>query len=181
MDKGSTPSPPPILNRKPLVNNQIRAAEVRLIDENDKQLGIVPLEEAFRITQEKELDIVQVTEKVVPPVCKICDYGKYLYREEKKGRKGKKQKTGQLKGIRLSFNISSHDLETKARQTAKFLGQGNKVRVELKMRGREKALESFARQKIEKFLEIVGQSTPYKMERPLKKEPRGLAMIISKQ
>jgi translation initiation factor IF-3 len=168
------------LIKKPLVNNQIRAREVRVIDETGKQLGILPLEEALRIASERNLDLIQVTEKVGPPVCKLGEYGKYLYREEKRDRLTKKHKGGELKGIRLTFNISLHDLETRARQAEKFLNKGDRVRIELPLRGREKGLSDFAKEKVEKFLEILRNIIPIKIERELKREPRGLTMIISK-
>jgi len=167
--------------KKPLINRQIRAREVRVVDETGKQLGVVSLDKALQEAEERNLDLIQVTEKVEPPVCKIMDFGKYLYREKKKEKQTvKKQKGGELKGIRLRFNISQHDLETRARQTEKFLGQGNKVRVEMVLRGREKYLGNFAREKINKFLEILQEIVPYKVERELKREPRGFSMIISK-
>lgn len=168
------------MTKKTLFNNQIRASRVRLIDENGKQLGIVSREEAFRAAQERNLDLIQVTERVEPPVCKLGDYGKYLYREEKRGRTEHKQKGGELKGIRLSFNISAHDMETKARQAEKFLKKGDKIRIELRLRGREKALGNFAKEKISKFLETLQNIIPIKAERELKREPRGFTMIISK-
>lgn len=166
--------------KKTLVNNQIRAREVRLIDETGKQMGVVPFEEAARMAIERKLDLIQVTEKVEPPVCRLGDYGKYLYQEEKKNRLTRKQRGGELKGIRLSFNISLHDLETRAHQAEKFLNKGDKVRIELRLRGREKALDSFAREKIDKFLEVLQAIMPIKIEKELKKEPRGLTMIIAK-
>ncbi len=169
-----------ILIKKPLANNQIKAPQVRVIDENGKQIGVVSLEEALRIARERNLDLIQVTEKVTPAVCKIGDYGKYLYREEKRERSTHKHKGGELKGIRLTFNISLHDLETRARQAEKFLNKGNKVRIELPLRGRQKALGDFAKEKINKFLEILNNITPIKIERELKREPRGFTMIISK-
>ncbi|PIP24062.1 MAG: translation initiation factor IF-3 [Candidatus Nealsonbacteria bacterium CG02_land_8_20_14_3_00_37_10] len=167
--------------KKLLVNNRIRAREVRLIDEAGKQMGIISLEEALRIARERNLDLIQVTEKVEPPVCKLGDYGKYLYREEKKEKATYKHKGGELKGIRLTFNISQHDLETRVRQTEKFLKRGDRVRIELPLKGREKALQDFAKEKIEKFLEILKGIVPMKIERELKREPRGFSMIISKQ
>ena len=110
------------------------------------------------------------------------DYGKYLYQEKKKEKQAtKKQKGGELKGLRLGFNISQHDLETRAHQAEKFLKQGNKVRIELILRGREKALGNFAKEKINKFLEILQALVSYKVERELKRESRGVSMIISKQ
>ena len=166
--------------KKLLVNNQIRARELRLIDETGEQMGIISLEEALRIARERNLDLIQVTEKVTPAVCRLGDYGKYLYREEKKEKATHKHKGGELKGIRLTFNISQHDLETRVRQTEKFLKRGDRVRVELPLRGRQKALQNFAKEKIEKFLEILKGIVPIKIEQELKREPRGFTMIISK-
>jgi len=169
------------LLKKLLVNNQIRAKELRLIDETGKQMGIISLEEALRIARERNLDLIQVTEKVTPAVCRLGDYGKYLYREEKKEKATHKHKGGELKGIRLTFNISQHDLETRVHQTEKFLKRGDRVRVELPLRGRQKALQNFAKEKIEKFLEILKGIVPIKIEQELKREPRGFTMIITKQ
>ena len=162
------------------VNNQIRALQVRTIDETGKQLGILPLEEAIKAARDRGLDLIQVTERVEPPVCKIGNYGKYLYQEEKKEKATLKKKGGDLKGIRLTFNISQHDLETRARQSAKFLAKGDFIRVELPLRGREKALQDFAKDKVVKFLETLKALTPIKIERDLKRESRGFNMIIGK-
>ena len=140
------------------------------------------LDEALRMAQERNLDLIQVTEKLEIPVCKIMDYGKYQYSEKKQARKSaQKQKSGEMKGIKLGFNISPHDLEIRAKQAEKFLKQGNKVRIEMRLRGREKALQGFAKEKINKFGEILNNLIPCKVERELKKEPRGLTMIITKQ
>lgn len=169
------------MQRKPLVNNRIRADEVRLIDETGKQLGVLSLEKALQTARERSLDLIQVTEKVEPPVCKIMDYGKYLYQLKKKEKSAKHHHVSELKGIRLTFRISEHDLETRAHQAEKFLKKGNKVRIEMKLRGREKAHQDFATEKIKKFLETLEKSTPIKIERELKRQPRGLTMIISKK
>jgi translation initiation factor IF-3 len=166
------------LLRKPLVNNQIRAPQVRIIDENGKQIGVLELEKALQMARERNLDLIQVTEKTEPPVCKIMDYGKYLYWFQKK-EKGIKR-GGEIKGIRLGYNISQHDLETRAHQAEKFLKKGNKVRIEMILKGREKALGDFAKGKINQFLEILEKIIPIKIERELKREPRGFTMIISK-
>jgi len=168
------------LFKRTYINNQIRAGEVRLIDETGKQFGVVPLAEALQIARERNLDLIQVTEKVDPPVCKIGDYGKYLYKEEKKEKSAKKHKGGELKGIRLTFNISQHDLETRAHQAEKFLQKGNIIRLELRLRGREKALDGFAKEKVAKFVETLKSLTPIKIEKELRREPRCLSMIISK-
>ena len=164
--------------KKPLVNNQIRAQQVRLIDETKKQVGIVSLVEALRLAREHNLDLIQVTEKVEPPVCKIMEYGKYLYWLQKK-EKGIK-KSSEIKGIRLSFKISWHDLETRASQAEKFLKKGNRIKLEMILRGREKGFSEFAKGKINQFLEILEKKIPIKLEKGLKRESRGFTMIITK-
>lgn len=169
------------MRRRPLINNLIRAREVRVVDETGKQLGVMSLKDALGLSYGRNLDLIQVTEKVEPPVCKIMDYGKYQYLQKKKERSGKKQKAGELKGIRLGFNISLHDMETKAHQAEKFLKKGYKVRIEMKLKGRERALENFAKEKINKFLEILKNFVPIKTEKELKREARGLTMIILKE
>lgn len=140
------------------------------------------IEEAFRLAEERHLDLIQVTEKVEPPVCRLGDLGKYLYWQEKKqkdqGRQ--KQKGGRVKGIRLSFAISDHDLNLRIKRAKTFLEQGNKVLLEMRLRGREKALHGFARGKTDKFLESLNQLIPIKVEGGLKKGPRGFALIITK-
>lgn len=166
--------------KKPPVNNEIKASKVRLIDEEGKQIGILPLEEALRISRERNLDLIQVTEKLEIPVCKLGDYGKYLYELQKKERKQLKKK-GELKMVRLGFNTSLHDLETKANQTKKFLEKGNKVRIELMLKGREKGFSHLGKEKISEFLKILENLVEIKIERELKKEPRGLTMIIAKK
>lgn len=167
--------------KKPLVNNSIRSEEVRLIDETGQQLGVLPLPEAIQKAKDAGLDLIQVTEKVNPPVCKIMDYGKHLYSLKKKEKATQHHKGGELKGIRLTFNISEHDLETRARQAEKFLKAGNKVMIEMKLRGRERAHKDFAENKVIKFIEILNNSIETKVERELKKQPRGLTMIITKK
>lgn len=166
--------------RKPLVNERIRARQVRVVDEKGGQIGIMDLKKALEIAKERDLDLVQVTEKVIPPVCKILDYGKYLYAQKKKEKGGKTKKAGEIKGIRLGFGISSHDLETRANQTERFLQKGYKVRIEMRLRGRQRGLADFGKSKIEKFLEILKERVSFKVEKELKKQPRGLTMIISK-
>jgi translation initiation factor IF-3 len=167
------------LEKKFLINNQIRASKVRVIDEDGKNLGVFPLEEALKIAKERNLDLIQITEKVDPPVCKIFDYGKFLYQMKKKEKK--KEKGGEIKGIRLGFNISEHDMETRATQAKKFLEEGNRVEIEMILRGREKALTDFAKEKIKRFLEILESKIPIKVEQELKRVPRGFIMIISKK
>ena len=167
--------------KRPSINNLIRAREVRVIGKDGENLGVLKLSEALRISREQDLDLIQVTEKIEIPVCKIMNYGKYQYSEKKQQKKsdqGKRQ-GGEMKAIRLGFNISQHDMETRAKQAVKFLEQGDKVKIDLILKGRQKALQDFAREKINKFLEILEQTIPYKIERELKKAPRGLTIIIA--
>lgn len=154
---------------------------MRLIDEQGKQLGVMPFQEAAQLAIERKLDLIQVTEKVDPPVCRLMDYGKYLYSLQKKERAGKAKMTGGIKGVRLGFNISLHDLEIRAHQTEKFLRKDHKVRVELPLRGREKAFGEQAKEKIGQFLQTLQELIPIKVERELKRELRGFTIIISKQ
>lgn len=166
---------------KVLINNFIRAKEVRVISETGEQLGVMGIFEAIDLAKSRGLDLIQVTEKVEPPVCKIANYGKYLYSLQKKERKIKQPKGGGLKEIRLTFNISPHDMETRAKQAEKFIKEGDKVKISMVLRGREKAMGEFARQKVILFLETTDKLIPIKVERDIKREPRGFTMIISKQ
>ena len=162
-------------------NNQIRASEVRLIDETGKQAGVVPIQEALQKAQAAGLDLIQVTEKVDPPVVRIADYGKYLYQQGKKEREAKKQTGGDLKEIRLTFNISDHDLQTRVKQAEKFLKRGDTIRINLRLRGRQKALLDHAKERIQKFMENLNTLVQLRTERDMKLEPRGLTMIITKK
>ena len=166
---------------KVLINNFIRAKEVRVISETGEQLGVMNIFQAIDLAKSKGLDLIQVTEKVEPPVCRIANYGKYLYSQSKKEKKMAKPKGGDLKEIRLTFNISPHDMEIRANTAKKFLDGGDKVKVNMSLRGREKAMGGFATDKVKLFLEKLNSLIPIKTERELKREPRGFTMIVSKQ
>jgi len=159
------------------INNQIRARQVRLISKKGEQLGVFDLEKALGLAKEQGLDLVQVTHKIMPPVCKITEAGKYLYHQKKKQ---KFQKQIQLKNVRITFNISSHDLETKAGNAIKFLNEGDNVKIEMRLRGRENIFSNLAKEKIGKFLEIIKSKILVKTERELKREGRGFTTIIRK-
>ncbi len=161
-------------------NNQIRAREVRVVDREGKQLGVFPISEALKKARENNLDLVQITEKVNPPVCKITDYGKFLYHQKKKERHAKSS-VSELKGIRLKFGISCHDMETRVKSAVKFLKKGDKVKIDLPLRGRQKALGNFAEEKLKQFIEMIEKEIPIKTEKQLKREGRGYTMIISKK
>ncbi len=166
------------MQEKILINNQIKAEKVRVIDENGKNLGIFDLSAALEMAKEKGLDLILVSEKATPPVCKIGDYGKYLYQLQKKEKKI--QKGGEIKVVRIGFNISPHDLETKVAQTEKFLKKGQKVRVEMILRGRERLFENLAKEKFDNFLNLLKEKVSFKIERELKKEPKGFTLFLTK-
>ena len=154
---------------------------MRVIDEAGGQMGVMNIFDAIDLAKSKGLDLIQVTEKVVPPVCRIAEYGKYLYSLQKKERKIRANtKESKLKEIQLSFKISPHDIEVKAKQAEKFLKEGDKVKVGMVLKGREKAMGEFAKKKVEVFLAATNQLIPIKTERELKREIRGFTMIISK-
>ncbi len=109
------------------------------------------------------------------------DYGKFLYKEEKKERAQKiKQKGGETKGVRFGIRISTHDMEIRVNQAEKFMKEGNRVRIEMVLRGREKALGDFARQKLEEFLKLIKQKIEFKVEQEPKRTPQGINMVITK-
>jgi translation initiation factor IF-3 len=120
------------------INNRIRAPQVRLIDENGGQLGIVTIREALTIAEERGLDLMEVAPNAVPPVCRIVDYGKFRYEQSKKDREARKhQKQAELKEVRLKPKTDDHDLEVKAKQARRFLLDGHKVKFTVRFRGRE--------------------------------------------
>ncbi len=136
--------------------------------------------EAFRIAQEKGLDIIEIAPTVRPPVCKIMDYGKFKYQRERGEREhGKKQKEVEIKGIRIGFTTGKHDLELRAKQTEKFLTAGDKVRINMKLRGREKAHTHLAFQKFNEFLDMI--MTEITLESPPKRFPQGIIAVIIKK
>lgn len=131
------------------------------------------------MAQEKGLDLIEIAPNVRPPVCRIMDYGKYQYQKSREERKQKaKQKKIEIKGIRIGLRTGQHDLEIKAKQANKFLEQGHKVRIEMILRGREKALLEMAKEKLNQFIELI--SPEIKMEQEIKKQPRGLSMLVAK-
>lgn len=133
------------------INEDIRAKEVRLIDEEGKQLGVVPTAEALEISQEREVDLVEVASDADPPVCRLMDYGRYLYERTKRERESRKtRKEVEVKEIRLRPKIGEHDLKFKIKRMRKFLEGGSKVRVRIRFRGREITHPEVARALLER-------------------------------
>lgn len=170
---------PPV--RKPLANHQIRASEVRLIDSDGNNKGVVSIKDALYAAQDAQLDLVEIAATTQPPVVQIIDLGKYTYEQEKKNRESKKKQkeSNTIKAVRITVRSSHHDLETQAQKLDKFLQKGYKVKVDLIMRGREKQLREIAEKKIQTFTEMLQE--PHKIEQPPQKQPRGLSIVINKK
>lgn len=151
---------------------------VRVIDETGNQIGILPISEALKQAQIKNLDLVEIVPNANPPVCKIIDYKKYLYQKEKQKReKRSKQKSNKTRIIRIGPTTSNHDLEIKARQIDKFLENGDKVKIDMILRGREKMHQDIAKEKFQILLNYINKT--YKIDQELKKQPHGLSIIIA--
>ena len=135
-------------------NEKIFALEVSVIDEQGQHLGAMSKNEAIDLARSKDLDLVEVSPKVEPPICKIMDYGSYKYQKEKAERKQKsKQKSTEVKTVKVSSRISDHDLDLRADRAVKFLSEGNKVRIELQLRGREHQHVDIAKESINSMIE----------------------------
>jgi len=160
------------------INNFIKAAEVRVVDEKGGQLGVMPIGEALKLSYERGLDLVEITDKAVPPVVKIIDFGKFQYQKEKKAREMSKTHKVEVKNIRLSFNIAAHDIEMKAAQAQRFLEKGDRARIEIVLRGREKAFANLAKDKLADFKNHI--KIPIIIDHPITKDMRGFYMLISK-
>lgn len=169
-----------VIIKELLINEEIDRKKVRLIDETGEQVGIVSLDEALDRANRKNLDLCMIAPKATPSVCKIMDYGKYRYDMIKKEKEDKKnQKTIQVKEIRLSVNIESHDLNTKANQAKKFITAGNKVKVSVRFRGRELGHKELGQKVIDEFNEIVSDVSQIDVKP--KMEGRSLVEILVKK
>ena len=161
-----------------MINEQIRDREIRLIGSNGEQLGIMSAREAMKLAEEAELDLVKIAPNAKPPVCKIIDYGKYRYelaRKEKEAKK--KQKTVEVKEIRLSPNIDTNDLNTKVNAAKKFISKGNKVKITLRFRGREMAHMFKSKYILDDFAESLKDIAV--IDKPSKVEGRSMVMFLT--
>lgn len=167
----------------PRANKQIKARKVRLISEEGENLGIFSLEEALQKSREARKDLIEISHNADPPVCKLRDLGKYLYQQKKKEKekKGKQKGVGKVKSVRITPRIGEHDRETKIQTIKKFLSKGYRVRIEIFLRGREKANKNFAREKLENFIQDLEEEIEIKREGKFKKTPRGVELMISKK
>lgn len=163
-----------------MINEQIKEKEVRVVGANGEQLGVMPTKEAMRLAMEAELDLVKIAPTAKPPVCKIVDYGKYKYeqlRKEKEARK--KQKTVEIKEIRMSPNIDTNDLNTKIGAARKFLTKGNKVKITLRFRGREMAHMHESKHILDDFAEQLSDCSV--VEKTPKVEGRSISLVLAEK
>lgn len=163
-----------------MINEQIRDREVRLIGADGEQLGIVSSREAQKIADEAGLDLVKIAPNAKPPVCKVIDYGKYRYEQARKEKDAKKkQKTVELKEIRLSPNIEANDLNTKMNAAKKFLAKGNKVKITLRFRGREMAYMNASKHILDDIAENLSDVAV--VEKAPKVEGRSIGMVLAEK
>ena len=160
------------------INEEIRDREVRVISAEGEQLGIMSASEALRIAEEADLDLVKISPNAVPPVCKIMNYGKFKFEQAKKEKENRKnQKVVELKEIYLSMTIDVGDLNVKAKKTIEMLGDGNKVKVSIRMRGRQMAHAAMGVDVMKRFFDMLGGKAV--MDKAPKTEGRNILMILS--
>ncbi len=160
------------------INEEIRAKEVRIVGEGGEQVGVMSTSAALSMAYEKDLDLVLIAPNAQPPVCRIMDYGKYRFERDKKEKEAKKKQTVvEVKEIQLSCNIDTHDFETKVKHAHRFIGDGNKVRVVVKFRGREMSHLDIGRDLLARFEEAVSDAGTVEKRPSL--EGRFMSMIVS--
>jgi translation initiation factor IF-3 len=160
------------------INDQIRDKEVRLIDDEGEQLGVVSTKEAMRLAEEKKLDLVKVSPNAVPPVCKIMDYGKHKYELTKKEKESKKkQKVINVKEIRLTPTIDEHDLQVKIKNAVKFLEKGDRVKIVVRFRGRQLGHTEIGRVVLNRFVEATSDYSV--VDKTPKMEGRQMVMFLN--
>jgi translation initiation factor IF-3 len=166
------------INKNFAVNEEIRDREIRVIADDGEQLGVIATKEALRIAEEKELDLVMISPGAKPPVCKIMDYGKYIYEQSKKDKEAKKkQKVINLKEIRVSPKIEEHDVLIKSNNARKFLEEGDKVKITVRFRGREAEYSHVGRKILDNFYSRLEDLCV--IEKAAKLEGRNMIMILA--
>lgn len=164
------------------VNEQIKAPQVRVIDGEGQPLGVLDTTVAMERAREAGFDLVEVSPKAEPPVCRFIDYGTFRYQKEKEARKQKAQsKEIEVKGIRLSLRIGTHDMDVRKEQAYGFLERGDKLKVEIVLRGREKAHSDVAKEVMMRFIELLKVKYEIRIESPFSNQGGRLTMIVARQ
>jgi translation initiation factor IF-3 len=163
----------------PLINQRIRARELRVIGPQGENLGVLTLSEALKKAEEFGLDLIEISPNANPPVAKIADFGKYLYEENKKAKNAKKSHSSEVKNVQVKLATGENDLMLKAKKTSEWLSEGHKVKVDLFLPGRAKYLdEKFLKERIQRMLKLV--SVDFRIADPAKKSPKGMSLIIER-
>lgn len=168
----------PHISKELLINEEIRDREVRVVGDDGSQLGIMPTREALRIAGEKNFDLVKIAPQATPPVCRIMDYGKYRFELAKKEKEARKnQKIVEVKEIRMSLNIDTHDLQTKIGHALNFLKNGDRVKVTVRFRGREMAHTELGGNLLSRFADACAESAS--LEKQPKLEGRSMSLFLA--
>ncbi len=168
----------PISNKELQINEEIRDKEVRVIDSDGSQLGIMPASQALEKAYARNLDLVKIAPTAKPPVCKIIDYGKFRFEQAKREKEARKnQRVVEIKEIRLSLNIDTHDFNTKMGHAKRFLEDGNKVKVSIRFRGREMGHPEHGYETMRRFAEACAEFA--NIEKPAKLEGRNMLMFLA--
>jgi translation initiation factor IF-3 len=151
------------------INNQIRVREVRVVDEEGKNLGVFPVEEAIQMAKDQDVDLIEVSARAVPPIAKLMEYGKFLYIEKKKAKEHKGSATTETKSLQVKIGTGEHDLELKAKKATQFLQDGHRIKIDLFLPGRAKYLKKeFLEERLKRLLDLIGE------------EYKGLSVVIER-
>ncbi len=173
----------PVIEKKrpvdqPIINERVRFPKIRVIDSDGSQLGIITPQEALQVAIEKELDLVLVSDKADPPVCRIMDYGKYKFEQEKKAREArKKQHTADVKEVKMRYKIEEHDYQVRINQAKRFLEAGDKVKATITFRGREIQHSDLAEELLQRMSQDLQEVA--EIQQAPKKEGRNMMMLLS--
>lgn len=168
----------PISKQELQINEQIRDKELRVIDSDGTQLGIMALRRAMELAEQKNLDLVKIAPQANPPVCKIIDYGKFRFEQAKREKEARKnQRVVEIKEVRLSLNIDTHDFETKKNHALRFISEGNKVKASIRFRGREMGHPELGLEIMRRFADAMSEVA--NVEKPAKLEGRTMLMFLA--
>ena len=168
----------PISKQELQINEQIRDKELRVIDSDGTQLGIMPLRRAMELAEQKNLDLVKIAPQANPPVCKIIDYGKFRFEQAKREKEARKnQRVVEIKEVRLSLNIDTHEFETKRNHALRFISEGNKVKASIRFRGREMGHPELGLEIMRRFADAMSEVA--NVEKPAKLEGRTMLMFLA--
>ena len=168
----------PISKQELQINEQIRDKELRVIDSDGTQLGIMPLRRAMELAEQKNLDLEKIAPQANPPVCKIIDYGKFRFEQAKREKEARKnQRVVEIKEVRLSLNIDTHDFETKKNHALRFISEGNKVKASIRFRGREMGHPELGLEIMRRFADAMSEVA--NVEKPAKLEGRTMLMFLA--